>query len=152
MGAEDGGFLSWRRGPRQSYAEGQLYQQDQLFGIAVQQAKITNPSEASWQNVHKQQPQEFTTWQALDDFITFIVFCAESDDSIAVAENILLCNDTAVQVTTKVDQCLVTSAHFFAIHHPFLGNGFPNPEAQPPDAIKHLGAKYLCKITLERLG
>jgi hypothetical protein len=103
MGAEDGGFLSWRRGPRQSHAEGQLHQQDQLFGIAVQQAEITNPSEASWKNVYKQQPQEFTTWQALDDFITFIVFCAKSDDSIAVAENILLCNDTAVQVTTKVD-------------------------------------------------
>ena len=79
MGAEDGGFLSWRRWPRQSHAEGQLHQQDQLFGIAVQQAEITNPSEASWQNVHKQQPQEFTTWQALNDFITFIVFYAESD-------------------------------------------------------------------------
>jgi len=46
MGAEDGGFISWRRGPRQSHAEGQLHQQDQLFGIAVQQAEITNPSEA----------------------------------------------------------------------------------------------------------
>ncbi len=45
MGAEDGGFLSWRRGPWQSHAEGQLHQQDQLFGIAVQQAEITNPSE-----------------------------------------------------------------------------------------------------------
>lgn len=91
--------------------------------------------------MEQQPPEEISGGQALNDFLTVVVFNAKGDDSIMIMKNILLCDHAAIQVATEIDQCLMTSAYLFAINNPLFRHGIFDFKPQLLDVIKHLGAK-----------
>lgn len=54
--------------------EQKLHDQDQTFGIAVQQAKVSDTSESFGQDMGQQAPEELRTWEALDHLLGCIIF------------------------------------------------------------------------------
>lgn len=45
---------------------------------------------------------------------------AEGDHAVVAVQDILLADDTPVQVTTKIDQGLLAGAHVLAVNHPLF--------------------------------
>jgi hypothetical protein len=82
-------LIPWRRRPGQSDAEHKLNELDDPFGIAMQQAKVSDPSESFWQHMEKQAPEELSSGETLDHLLPLVIFDAKGDDPIAIAKDIL---------------------------------------------------------------
>jgi hypothetical protein len=101
-------LFPWRRRPGQSDAEHKLKELDDPFGIAMQQGKVSDPSESFRQDMEHQAPEEFCTRVTLDHLLPLVIFDAKDDDPIAIAKDILFRDHTTIKVATEVDQGLLT--------------------------------------------
>jgi hypothetical protein len=96
--ADHRGLLPWWCGPGQSDPEHKLYEQDQTFGIAVQQAKVSDTPESFGQDMQELAPEELCAREGLDHLLACVVFDPKGDDSLAVAKNILFRDHPAIKV------------------------------------------------------
>jgi hypothetical protein len=69
----------------------------------MQQAIVTDPPESSWQDMQQQAPKEFSTWQALNQFLPGVLDDAKSDDSLVIGKDILLRYHSTIQIASEVD-------------------------------------------------
>ena len=97
-------------GIRQHDAQQQLHHLQQLLAVAVEQAVVAGAPEAFGQHMAQQHPQELRPGQALDHHRTAVVADAKGDQAIAIAEDVLLGDHTAVEVAPQVHQRLVATA------------------------------------------
>ena len=123
-----------------------MYEQDQTFGIAVQQTKVSDTPESFGQDMEQQAPEELCASEALDHLLACVVFDSKADDPLAVAKNILFRDHPAIKVATEVDQCLISSANCLAVNHPFLRQSLVSLQVKCLDPIKDFGAKDLGEV------
>ena len=97
-------------GIRQHDAQQQLHHLQQLVAVAMEQAVVAGAPEALGQHMAQQHPQELRPGQALDLLRTAVVADAKGDQAIAIAEDVLLGEHTAVEVAPQIHQRLVATA------------------------------------------
>ncbi len=100
----------------------------------MQQAKVSDTSEAFGQDIKQQAPEELRSWEALDHLLACVVFDPIGDDPLAVAKDILLRDHSAIEVATEIDQCPISSPNRLTVNHPFLWQsllGFQSKRLDP---------------------
>ena len=97
-------------GIRQHDAQQQLHHLQQLLAVAMEQAVVAGAAEAPGQHMAQQHPQELRPGQALDQHRTAVVADAKGDQAVAIAEDVLLGEHTAVEVAPQIHQRLVATA------------------------------------------
>ena len=108
--AADRWFVLGLPGFRQHDVQQQLHHLQQLLAVAVEQAVVAGAPEALGQHMAQQHPQELRAGQALDQHRTAVVADAKGDQAIAIAEDVLLGQHTAVEVAPQVHQRFVATA------------------------------------------
>jgi hypothetical protein len=82
-----------------------LHEQDQAFGIAVQQAKVSDTPESFGQDMKQQAPEELCAREALDHLLACVVFDPKGDEAMAVAKDILFWNHS-LAVSEEPSVCI----------------------------------------------
>jgi hypothetical protein len=108
--AADRRFWLWVPGFRQHDAQQQLHHLQQLLAVAMEQAVVAGAPEALGQHMAQQHPQEVRAGQVLEQHHTAVVADAKGDQAIAIAEDVLLGEHTAVELASQVHQRLVATA------------------------------------------
>ena len=133
-------------GVRQHHAQQQLHHLQQLLAVAMQQAVVAGTAEAFGQHMAQQHPQELRAGQALDQYRTAVVADAKGDQAIAIAEDVLLGEHTAVEVATQIHQRLVATADGLAVHHPIPWDRCLHAQTGPAHAVQPFGAEHLGQV------
>ena len=139
-------MFPWWCGPGHSDPEHKLHKQDQTFGIAVQQTKVSDTPESFGQDMEQQAPEELSASEALDYLLACVVFDSKADDSLVVAKNILFRDHATIKVATEIDQCLISSTNCLAVNHPFLWQCILGLQAKRLDPCKDFGTKDLGEV------
>ena len=120
----------------------QLQKPNKLFTARVEKAVTPCPSKPLWQYVQHKQVEELFSAHGSGSVLPGLgVKVPEGNPAVFAAQDILFPDDTAVEVSAKIDDCLVAVTDTLAVNNPFPGAIFGYPQPLVNQSLQHLGSE-----------
>jgi hypothetical protein len=112
----------------------------------MEETIVTDPPKATGQDMLEKQPEELAPGEGADLALSLVVPIAETDQAIAVGDNVLFWEQTSIEIASQIGQRLFTATHLFAMNKPFIRQFFLAVEARQSHGLKPFGSKHTRQV------
>lgn len=127
-------------------AEQKLQQGNRAFAVGMQKAEVTRTAKALGQDMLEAQSKELCarSGTVLEPLLLGVAI-AESHLAVLTGDDVLLLDDTAIQIAPEIHQGLLAMTDPLAVHDPLAGNALRQPQPCIGDGREQLAAEDFCQ-------
>lgn len=119
---------------------------DELFAAWMEKTVTSGPAEALWQHMEHEQIEKIFSGDGLGPVLPgFGMEIPEGDHAIFALQDILFPNDALVEISTKINDCLIAVADVFAVNNPLFRTIFGHPQVIINNGLEDLCPEDLCQ-------
>jgi len=112
----------------------------------MEEPVTSGPAKALWQDMEHEQIEEIFSGDGFGSvFPCFGMEIPEGDIAVLAFKNILFPDDTPVQISAKINDCLVAVADVFAVNNPLFRAIFRYPQVIVNNGLEDLCPEDLCQ-------
>jgi len=133
--------------------EHHLQKADEFFAAGVQKSITPGSAKSLWQNMeHEQVEKIFSSDGPGFVMAGFGMEIPDGDHAVFALKDVLFPNDTPIQVSAKINDCLVTVADVFAVNNPLFRTISGYPQAIVNKGLQELCPEDLCQgVVVEKV-
>jgi len=107
--------------PEGIHPKHQLQKRDESFATWMEKAVTSGPAKAFWQHMEHEQIEKIFSGNRSGSVLPgFGMEIPESDHTVFALQDVLFSDDAPVQISAKINDCLVAVADILAVNNPFF--------------------------------
>lgn len=139
-------FLSAGKHAERIYPQYHLKEFNKFFAARMKKSVRPRPTKTLWQNMEHEQIKELFSTHCPGFVLSGLgMLVAEGHPAVFASQDVLLLNDTPVEILPKIDDGLVTVANVFAMSDPLFGAIFGQFQALVNQGLRNFCAEDLCQ-------
>ncbi len=134
-------------------SENHLQKTDKLFAAWMEKTITSGSTKALWQHMEHEQIEKIFSGDAPGSVLAgFGMEIPEGDHAVFALEDILFPDDAPVQISAKINDCLIAVADVFAVNNPLFRAIFGHAQIVVNNGLQDLCPEDLCQgFVVEKL-
>ena len=127
-------------------SEHPLQKTDELFAAWMEKTVTSGSAKALWQNVEHDQIEKIFPGDGPGPVLAgFGMEIPEGDHAVFALQDILFPDNAPVQISAKINDCLIAVADVFAVNNPLFRTIFGHPQVIVNNGLQDLCPEDLCQ-------